>query len=96
VLILSTFAGASRELLESLLVNPFDPAGMADIFYQALTMPADEVRERMRRLRSTVRSNNVYRWAGSMLLDAARVRNRTSAAPLPPLKPQTEQKTPAI
>jgi trehalose 6-phosphate synthase len=81
VLVLSTFAGASRELLEALLVNPFDPAGMGDALYQALMMPAGEVRERMRRMRDTVRSNNVYRWAGSMLLDAARVRKRTPAFP---------------
>ncbi len=81
VLILSTFAGASRELLEALLVNPFDPAGMGDAFYQALTMPAEEMRERMRRLRGTVKANNVYRWAGSMLLDASRVRKRAIPAP---------------
>ena len=81
VLVLSSFAGASRELMEALLVNPFDANGVADAFYQALTMPADEVRERMRRLRSTVKANNVYRWAGSMLVDAARVRNRAQAAP---------------
>jgi trehalose 6-phosphate synthase len=75
-LVLSTFAGASRELLEALMVNPFDPAGMAEAIHQALTMPREEERERMRRLRETVRSNNVYRWAGAMLLDAARLRRR--------------------
>ena len=74
VLVLSTFAGASRELPEALLVNPFDAAGMGEVFFQALTMPADEARERMRRLRETVKTNNVFRWAGSMLLDAARIR----------------------
>jgi trehalose 6-phosphate synthase len=30
----------------------------------------------MRRMRENVRDNNVYRWAGSMLLDAARLRKR--------------------
>jgi trehalose 6-phosphate synthase len=81
VLVLSTFAGASRELTEALLVNPFDTAGMGEVFFQALTMPADEVGERMRRLRETVKVNNVYRWAGSMLLDAARIRKRIPAPP---------------
>ena len=76
VLILSTFAGASRELLEALIVNPFDPASMGEAFFHALTMPEAEVRERMQRLRETVRSNNVFRWAGSMLVDAARLRKR--------------------
>ncbi|TIO80255.1 MAG: trehalose-6-phosphate synthase, partial [Mesorhizobium sp.] len=43
---------------------------------QALVMGPDEQRERMRRMREIVRDNNVYRWAGSMLLDAARLRKR--------------------
>jgi trehalose 6-phosphate synthase len=76
VLILSTFAGASKELLEALIVNPYDVATMAEALHQALTMPASEQRNRMRRMREIVRDNNVYRWAGSMLLDAARLRKR--------------------
>jgi trehalose 6-phosphate synthase len=76
VLLLSTFAGASKELLEALIVNPYDVATMADTLQQALTMPTEEQRSRMRRMREIVRDNNVYRWAGSMLLDAARLRKR--------------------
>ncbi|MDX8441305.1 alpha,alpha-trehalose-phosphate synthase (UDP-forming) [Mesorhizobium australafricanum] len=76
VLLLSTFAGASRELLEALIVNPYDAAMMSEAMLQALTMGPDEQRERMRRMREIVRDNNVYRWAGSMLLDAARLRKR--------------------
>ena len=37
----------------------------------------------MRRLREVVRSNNVFRWAGSMLLDAARVRKRGQLRAIP-------------
>lgn len=77
VLLLSTFAGASRELLEALIVNPYDAAMMSDTLLQALTMSPDEQRERMRPMREMVRDNNVYRWAGSMLLDAARLRKRS-------------------
>ncbi|TPI40298.1 trehalose-6-phosphate synthase [Mesorhizobium sp. B3-1-9] len=76
VLLLSTFAGASRELLEALIVNPYDAAMMSETMLQALTMGTDEQHERMRRMRDIVRDNNVYRWAGSMLLDAARLRKR--------------------
>ncbi len=78
VLILSTFAGASRELLEALLVNPFDIRETAQAISKALTMDADERRERMRLMRRTVEENNVYRWAGKMLMDAARVRQHKS------------------
>lgn len=76
VLILSTFAGASRELLEALLVNPFDATGTADAIESALAMQHDERRERMNIMRRTVKVNNVYRWAGKMLIDAAHVRQR--------------------
>lgn len=76
VLLLSTFAGASKELLEALIVNPYDSAMMAEALNQALTMPPAEQQGRMRRMREIVRDNNVYRWAGSMLLDAARLRKR--------------------
>lgn len=76
VLLLSTFAGASRELLEALIVNPYDTAMTSEALLQALTMTPEEQRERMRPMREMVRDNNVYRWAGSMLLDAARLRKR--------------------
>jgi trehalose 6-phosphate synthase len=78
VLVLSAFAGASRELLEALIINPFDPSALGESFFQALTMSPEEQRERMRRMREVVRSNNVFRWAGSMLLDAARLRKRVA------------------
>jgi trehalose-6-phosphate synthase len=76
VLVLSAFAGASRELLEAIIINPFDPSALGEAFFQALTMPVEEQRERMRRMREVVRNNNVYRWAGSMLLDAGRLIKR--------------------
>jgi trehalose 6-phosphate synthase/phosphatase len=80
VLILSTFAGASRELLEALLVNPFDVSETAAAIETAMAMPRDQRRERMQLMRRTVKENNVYRWAGRMLMDAARVRQRQALA----------------
>ena len=76
VLILSAFAGASRELREALIVNPYHVEHTADMIHAALTMPLPEQRERMRALRALVRDNNVFRWAARMLLDASRVRHR--------------------
>jgi len=80
VLILSTFAGASRELLEALLVNPFDVSETAAAIETAIEMPRAQRRERMQLMRRTVKENNVYRWAGRMLMDAARVRQRQALA----------------
>jgi trehalose 6-phosphate synthase len=76
VLILSTFAGASRELSEALLVNPYDTHGMADALHAALQMPVADQRGRMRLMRELVRERNVYRWAAQMLLDASHIRQR--------------------
>jgi trehalose 6-phosphate synthase len=80
VLILSTFAGASRELSEALMVNPYDTQGVGEAIEHALTMPPDEQRQRMRLMRDLVRVRNVYRWAGQMLLDAARLRTQQRIA----------------
>ena len=76
VLILSQFAGAARELHEALIVNPYHIEEVAEALHRALAMPPEEQRERMLSLRQLVREFNVYRWAGRMLLDAARVRRR--------------------
>ena len=76
VLLLSRFTGAARELTEALVVNPYDLEGVADTLRTALMMSPIEQRERMRALRSQVAEYNVYRWAGRMLLDAARLRQR--------------------
>jgi trehalose 6-phosphate synthase len=78
VLILSTFAGASRELTEAVLINPFDVNETAQAMEIAMRMGREERRDRMALMRRTVKENNVYRWAGRMLMDAARIRQRQS------------------
>lgn len=86
VLILSGFTGASRELSEALIVNPYDTSGMADVIGMALSMSQAEQRERMRLMRDHVRQRNVYRWAAQMLLDAARLRRRGKIMDTPAVK----------
>ncbi|MDO8299749.1 trehalose-6-phosphate synthase [Lacisediminimonas sp.] len=76
VLILSQFTGAARELHEALIINPYHIEQGAEALHRALTMPEGEQRERMRSMRILVRDFNVYRWAGRMLIDAARLRRR--------------------
>ncbi len=80
VLVLSQFTGAAHELHESLIVNPYHIEQTADAIHRALTMPEEEQRERMHSMRMLVRDFNVYRWAGRMLLDAARIRQREKLA----------------
>ncbi len=76
VLILSQFTGAARELPEALVVNPYNIDQCATALHIALTMPVSEQRDRMRSMRGLVQEYNVYRWAGRMLMDAARMRQR--------------------
>jgi trehalose 6-phosphate synthase len=76
VLVLSRFTGAARELTEALLVNPYDLEEASSALAAALAMPAPEQAERMRAMRAFVQDMNVYRWAGRMLVDAARLRQR--------------------
>jgi trehalose-6-phosphate synthase len=76
VLVLSQFTGAARELHEALIVNPYHIEQSAEALHRALTMPDIEQCERMRSMRSLVKDYNIYRWAGRMLLDAARLRQR--------------------
>ncbi len=76
VLVLSRFTGAAHELTEALLVNPYDVEESSSALAAALSMPEAEQRERMRAMRSFVAGMNVYRWAGRMLTDASRLRQR--------------------
>jgi trehalose-6-phosphate synthase len=73
-LILSQFTGAARELPEALIVNPYNIDQCAVALEVALTMPPNEQRARMRSMRGLIQEFNVYRWAGRMLIDAARMR----------------------
>jgi len=76
VLVLSEFTGAARELTEALIVNPYDLDEASDALATALNLSADEQRDRMRSMRTFLAEFNVYRWAGRMLADAARLRSR--------------------
>jgi trehalose 6-phosphate synthase len=80
VLILSQFTGAATELPEALLINPYNIDQCAAALHLALTMSPTEQRARMRSLRGIVQEFNVYRWAGRMLMDAARMRQRARIA----------------
>ncbi len=80
VLILSRFTGASRELRDALIVNPYDIEELADAIYAALNMAKEEQALRMRRMRDIVRERNVYRWAADLITDLVQVRVEESQA----------------
>jgi trehalose 6-phosphate synthase len=72
-LILSRFTGASRELRDAWLVNPYDVEDMSAALHDALTADPLDRRSRMSRLRAHVREYNIYGWAGLLVAELARI-----------------------
>ena len=74
VLVLSKFTGAATELLDALIINPYDIEGVAEAIHQALDMDPGERHKRMHRMRQHVMDHNIYRWAASILDDLRELR----------------------
>ncbi|MBZ9777559.1 bifunctional alpha,alpha-trehalose-phosphate synthase (UDP-forming)/trehalose-phosphatase [Psychroflexus sp. CAK8W] len=67
VLILSEMTGASKELNEALLINPFNNEEIADSIKQALEMPKPEQQQRMQALQKRVSRYSVKKWANEFM-----------------------------
>lgn len=67
VLVLSQFAGASRDMKEALIVNPYNTEEVAEAIFKGLTMPHAEQRRRMKKMRDAVKNYNIYRWAAEFI-----------------------------
>jgi trehalose 6-phosphate synthase len=67
VLILSRFTGASRELQDAIIVNPYDISATGESIAQALKMDTNQMVERMHRMRRSVKEHNIYWWAASLI-----------------------------
>lgn len=88
VLILSQFTGASRELRDALIVNPYDIDEMAEAIRIALEMDLDEQKARMKAMRETLKSRNIYYWAANLITALVQVRLVKTS-----LKPKTPNST---
>lgn len=62
VLILSTLAGAARELTSALLVNPYDARGVGHAMQAAFAMPLGERLERHAAMLDVLRRNDIHTW----------------------------------
>lgn len=72
--ILSRFAGAAQELLDALIVNPYDTEQLAEAIRMSLELPPEERRGRMRTMRRVVKEGNIYRWAAHLIGTVADIR----------------------
>jgi trehalose 6-phosphate synthase/phosphatase len=79
VLILSEMAGASKEMGEALLINPFHLDDFARALEQALTMPVEEQVRRNQFLQDRLRRYDVNRWADEFV-QALLATQKTEAA----------------
>ena len=68
VLILSEFAGAAQELLNAIIVNPYDKLEVANSLEKALTMPLAERQERMNYMTARVMQFDSSHWADGFLM----------------------------
>ena len=67
MLVLSQFTGAARELTEAITFNPFKPEDCAEAIKSALCLPAKERKERMQRMKTVIKENNIYRWSTKII-----------------------------
>ena len=67
VLILSQFTGASHDLKEALIINPYSTKEIADAIYKGIIMPSVEQNRRMKNMRNSIKNYNIYRWAAELL-----------------------------
>ncbi|KKR56797.1 MAG: Alpha,alpha-trehalose-phosphate synthase (UDP-forming) [Candidatus Curtissbacteria bacterium GW2011_GWA1_40_47] len=67
VLILSQYTGASRELKDAIIVNPYNGEQTAQAIKTALDMEPGEQKKRMGAMREVVKNFNVYRWSAELL-----------------------------
>jgi trehalose 6-phosphate synthase/phosphatase len=62
VLVLSEMAGASKELIDALIVNPNNTREICDAIIRAINMPLEEQQRRMRAMRQIVAKFNISHW----------------------------------
>jgi trehalose-6-phosphate synthase len=67
ILVLSQFTGASRELIDAIIINPYDIRATANAIEFALKMPRKEREKRTQRLREHVEEYNVYKWVNDFI-----------------------------
>jgi trehalose 6-phosphate synthase len=85
VLVLSSFAGAAKELDAALQVNPHDINGMARQITTALTMSLEERRDRWQSMVRKLKAGSAQNWFSDFLhtlSDVQRAPVRTATAPI--------------
>lgn len=72
VLVLSELAGAADQLVDAVLVNPYDVEGVGEGIAEALAMSLEERKRRWRRLLAAVRGDDIHHWGARYLRELAK------------------------
>ena len=74
--VVSSLAGASRELTDAIIVNPYDKDNVADGIASVITMDRDERRERHQAMLAVLRRNDINAWRRRFVEALASCRQR--------------------
>ncbi|UCE02986.1 MAG: trehalose-6-phosphate synthase [Candidatus Latescibacterota bacterium] len=78
VLVLSRFAGATKQMIGALPIHPYDREAYAATLHAAIMMPPEEQEDRMRQLRADLSRHTIYSWAENILREAVQVQRKFS------------------
>jgi trehalose 6-phosphate synthase len=67
VLLLSRLTGAAEEIDGAILINPFNVDGVAGAIREALAMPLEDRRRRMREMRDGLHRATIFDWLEAVL-----------------------------
>ena len=91
VLILSEMAGAAKELIEAIVVNPNNIYQLSESIVAALTMPLEEQKRRMHIMRDLVHRYNVSNWVATFMINLHNAKNRQRSLQTKYITPRTEE-----
>jgi len=74
VLILSEMAGASKELTEAILINPYDISAIASSIKDALEMPVDEQIRCNKKMQERLKRYHVGKWGDDLIKELLSVK----------------------
>ena len=76
VLILSEMAGASKEMIETITINPNHIENIAEAINTALEMTKEEQIKRNSNIRKRLKTNDVIKWANNFLTSLDNIKNK--------------------
>lgn len=91
VLVISEFAGASKELSDALLINPYAVNRTSRTLYNAITMPLEEQEERLLASQAIVSKFTVHHWVNLFMQRLTEIKNQQKDELARKVKEQVEQ-----